>query len=346
MFNELIEALNKVNERLSYFSDFSVNVNHISIRNVDLRDYITLRDDEGSGDEEELTLIDDRYVIKNFSFSTSKPESVYAIDSSSLRILETDDGFVVAYRICIVNYNPSSSNYNVISLGPYLCYLSEWNKVGAYNMARELMNLPPVDIRSTPSIFKLIDRIRNSFERTIQKLILKNSINSLVLWDGSLTMGTIDTPKSFMSECIDTAFKNNNIIVGISKRSWLKTKSGFRIVSLLSRINRPCYIDIHDYIESKHPIGGRVYIAKFDINGPSLRVDIAAKPGINTDEVISMIATRIPLFNGYPEPLRLAHMYCYFTNIELLNLEAHALNKIDSESIEITDWRNVILYPY
>ncbi len=346
MFSDLVRVLDEINGRFSEFGRFSVDVDFVNVRDVDLRSYIALRDDVIGDGFEDLALTGEDYVVRDFDFNVEVPKSVFAIDSSSLKVLETDDGLVVAYRVCVVAYDGDSSSYSVYCLGPYLCYLSEWNRVDVYNMARRLMNLPLVDVRSTPGLIKLVDRVRNAFERVVQKLVLENVFDSLILWDGSLTMGTIDTPISFMRGCMDIAFRHNNVVVGVSKRSWLRTRGGFRIVSLLSKINRPCFIDIHDHIDSSHPICGRVYVAKFDVNGPSLRVDVAVKPGIDPSKILSMIAFGIPMFNGYPEPLRLAHAYCYFTNVELLNLEAYALSRIESDYIEFTDWRNLILYPY
>ncbi|MCD6513462.1 MAG: hypothetical protein J7L07_00895, partial [Candidatus Odinarchaeota archaeon] len=100
------------------------------------------------------------------------------------------------------------------------------NKLAIYNHFRKLLGLDKVGEEEVPRLFKLVDRIRNAIERMLQNAAAKIIRDGIVLWDGSLIGGTVDTPMKVVVENIAAAHSNGNSVVGVSKRSWLKTTSG------------------------------------------------------------------------------------------------------------------------
>ena len=268
-----------------------------------------------------------------------------AVDVSSIRIGETERGIVAAYRAALV---VCGEEFKVEKLGPYALHLTEENKLAIYNHFRKLLGLDKVGEEEVPRLFKLVDRIRNAIERMLQRAAAKTIRDGIVLWDGSLIGGTVDTPMKVVVENIAAAHSNGNSVVGVSKRSWLKTTSGKRLIDLLEGIYKPCYIDVHRLIASKQLSRylGHVYVAKFSPHGFTFRVDVAPKPGLTPVQVLEQLVSNCQMYNGYPEPLRCAHIESYLTANEILALQTYIAQKYNLTVLKPFDIRKHILSPF
>ncbi|OYT28493.1 MAG: hypothetical protein B6U95_04000, partial [Thermofilum sp. ex4484_82] len=219
-------------------------------RYVELTSFMPLNDEEVDKLEEweideTVTLEERELQIKEFQEQREEFLPIVAVDVSSIRIGETERGIVAAYRAALVI---CGEDFKVEKLGPYALHLTEENKLAIYNHFRNLLGLDKVDEDKVPRLSKLVDRIRNAIERMLQRAAAKTIRNGIVLWDGSLIGGTVDTPMKVVLENIATAHSNGNSVVGISKRSWLKTTSGKKLIDLLEGVYKPCYIDVHKLI--------------------------------------------------------------------------------------------------
>lgn len=282
---------------------------------------------EYAEDHEDI-FIDENFRLNVKRISGNSVEFPFlAIDSSSVKIAETDRGIIACYRVGVIVH--AESNRRIIRMGPYLIEVNEWNKLEIYNYFRSALNLDPMDARSLPKIEKMIDRIRNFIERLIQRAASTLIKNGLILWDGSLMGGTIDTPAEVVRKSIKLSHKYGNSVIGVSKHSRLRLIDGRRIEDLLLGVRKACYVDVHRFIKAKEPgrYFGRVFVAKFTPYGFPFRVDVAPAPGLTVDDCISAIASLCSTFSGYPEPLRQAHINSYLTSAEVLALQIYAIRK-------------------
>lgn len=320
------------------------------LRYIELTSFIPINDEEVDKlDEweldETLTLKKPEAKVKEFREVPKRALPLVAIDTSSVRIGWTEHGVVAAYRVALVVYR---ERLRIERLGPYVLHLTDRNKLVIYNRFRKLLGLKGVEEGKVPRLSKLVDRIRNAIERAVQRAAASVIKDGIVLWDGSLTGGTVDTPMKVVEENIKVAHLNGNSVIGISKRSWLKTIGGRRLIDLLEDVYKPCYIDVHDSIDSKR-LGkyfGRIMVAKFSPYGFTFRVDIAPRPGLTPVQALELLASNCEMYNGYPEPLRQAHIESYLTADEILALQSYITQKYNLVMLKPFDVRRFILGPF
>lgn len=319
-------------------------------RYVELTSFMPFSDEEVDKLEEweidETITLEERDVpVKEFQGFSGGSLPIVAVDVSSLRIGETEHGVIAAYRAALVI---CGEEFKIEKLGPYALHLTEENKLAIYNHFRKLLGLEKVGEDEVPRLSKLVDRIRNAIERMLQKAAAKTIRDGIVLWDGSLIGGTVDTPMKVVKGNIAAAHFNGNSVIGVSKRSWLKTTSGKRLINLLEGVYKPCYIDVHKIIATKqlNRYLGHVYVAKFSPHGFVFRVDVAPKPGLSHVQVLEQLVSNCQMYNGYPEPLRCAHIESYLTANEILALQTYIAQKYDLTVLKPFDIRKHILSPF
>lgn len=271
---------------------------------------------------------------------------ILAIDTSSFRIGETEKGIVAAYRASIAVFD--GEKYDIARLGPFIVNITEENKGYIYNYLRRLLELPEVDERKVPKIYKMVDRVRNLVERFLQVVTAGYFRNGIVLWDGSLTGDTVDTPRKVLEDALERAYKAENAVFGVSKTSRLRTLNGRRLIDLLSDVYKPAFVKVHELIREDllGRILGEVYAVKFEPHGFTFRVDVYPRRGFDSAEELNRLYSICPIFNGYPDPLRQTHINCYFTGNEVLALQAYVVQKYGLEILPSFDPRKFILYPF
>lgn len=319
-------------------------------RYVNLDEFIYINDEEidkADEIEDDLTLLLDKSVgerdeVKPLEAGQPSDTPVIAVDSSSVKLGETDQGVVAAFRIAVVMQ--MSGETSVEKFGPYMAHFTESNRE-IYNYFRE--KIFGLDRVSPPPVRKMPDRTRNFLERLAQRYASNIVENGIVLWDGSLTQ-TIDTPMGLLRDSVKIARENGNIIIAISKQSWLKLKTGERLIGLLENVPKSCYIYVHDKLSEKirHYLFGKVFVVKFSPDGFSFRVDVALDSAKECVEALELLKGNAMFYNGYPEPLRQAHIHAYFTPNEVLAMQNMAIDKYDLDVIRPFDIRKHLLAPF
>lgn len=116
----------------------------------------------------------------------------------------------------------------------------------------------------------------------------------------------------------------------------------------LEREPRACYLDVHEKVSEKirQYLFGRVHVVKFTPGGFSFRVDLALESPADCAQALQLLKSNAAFYNGYPETLRQAHIYAYFTPNEVLALQNMAIDKYDLEVIRSFDLRKHLLAPY
>ncbi|MGQ0772028.1 MAG: hypothetical protein ACT4NT_04575, partial [Nitrososphaerota archaeon] len=167
------------------------------------------------------------------------------------------------------------------------------------------------------------DRIRNFFERKLQKYAVSQIENGIALFDGSLTTNTWDTPIPYMTGMRDLASSKNNAIIAISKKSTVEV-NGTKISYLLDDTPNAGYKRINIQERSL----GTIFATRMSMGGFTFRTDVCPTPvRPSAEEVLNLFYTNCRMNLGYPVLLKLAHIHSVFTKSEVLLLQVYASKK-------------------
>jgi len=323
-FDEISSSLHLEPEDRSFLPSFLIELScrsmkHISGRAFSPREIPLLALSVGDDQAETVSLLPatDGEECTVISLVPSTSSTVAAVDVSSLRIGETETGVLIAIRGAIVW--KANRGYQYLRCGPLTFHLGfgigdGWS--------------PDQSVFLTGRVFteRAISRLRNALERWIQRQICVSSDNAIVLFDGSLTAGTPDNPTAPLARILKSARERGSVVMAISKDTKL-CAFGKRITSLVSATRAPCLLDV-DRVVSKqfksHPVrlAGHVYVAKLAGDGFAFRLDVDRE--VSQDASVAALNQLIAsdgVMQGYPETLRLAHIFSTFTANEVIALQ-------------------------
>ena len=218
---------------------------------------------------------------------------VIAIDSSSIFLADTPDGSIYASKcgIAVAREKRQAMHFKI---GPSLLYIDNSNRFALLDK----------------SMIKRLIRVR--VERALQYKLAQSLKDSIILLDGSLKVSLFEDSRNSLNNIVDECFKNNNILLGISKVSRIKMVE--RLIRLLMS-NTQCYLDISSLLRAYiSNLIGKQLLARLSNDGLVLRIDSIYNPKV----ALSLLIANDMLYNGYPETLRLAHHLSVFTKTELL----------------------------
>jgi len=294
---------------------------------VDLsKPFIQTEPTEDEGQAEAWVNEDTERKIEHLNPRFPTEQRVVAVDSTELVLGYIPGGFVAAVRASLVTKTPNENKHHLERHGPFLIAITGENKDDLFQtLHRRVYGVAPSS--AAPSLEKTLDRVRNLFERYLQLEVAKRNHESLILLDGSLIGGTVDSPTFFVRKIIDAAAENNNSVAALSKSTELTLEQSRRnILSLLEGIPGPCYVgDIRNQIRhGSDRYLGQVYVTRLTTSGEPFRVDLPEDTRKPHDEILNALAGLAGDY-GYPEELKLAHMTCVFSAIEVLELQAAAI---------------------
>jgi hypothetical protein len=283
---------------------------------------------EKEADEEEMVDEELRVKAEVGALAPRYPREtqVVAIDSTSLALGHITDGIVGAVRASVIVKPANESKWRLERYGPHLVTITEQEKDTLYQELYRIVH----GVETSPRALDLVatlEQTRNLFERYIQQEVVRNRKDSLILLDGSLVAAAIVKPSSFVKTVLDQARDNNNSIAAISKTTKLTLEQSRRnILTLLEGVRGPCYVrGVKGHIKrNRDRYLGDIYVARFTPLGEPFRVDLPE----NTDESQVKILNSVSGLagdHGYPEELRLAHMTCVLSAIEILELQSAAM---------------------
>jgi hypothetical protein len=234
---------------------------------------------------------------------------------------------VGAIRASVIIKPKGKKHHRKEQYGAYVVVITNYNKDGLYASARELVYGEATRAQA-PDLRKTLDRLRNLLERHLQFQAVQSFSNALLLVDGSLMAGAVADPMFVIKELLRDASSNGNTVVGLSKSTTLTLRENqLGILSLIDGIPGACYVgDLRGYItQQKDRYLGCVYVGRLAPNGEAFRFDIPQDSPISHKEVFSMVSG-LSGEHGYPEALKLAHMTSVFSSIEVIELQAAAIN--------------------
>jgi len=190
-------------------------------------------------------------------------------------------------------------------------------------------------------------------ERWLQTQIAAQSHSSLILLDGSLTAGTYDTPTTSLTQLLDTAHNNHNTVLAFTKVSRLRI-NGHHLTDLINKAKPPSLLQIDGYPTTATAIAythihflGNIYVAKLSPSPYSFRLDIDNRipPDQAIDSVEHLLGNDLVL-DGYPETLRLAHIYSTFTANEVLGIQRFLAQTHHIRIIQRPNVRRLLFGPF
>jgi hypothetical protein len=255
---------------------------------------------------------------------------VAAIDSSSIKLAETEEGGLYAIK-CGIAMAYGGSALMHFKIGPMLFYLSE-STIYDSELDDRLARL----VLSDSDVARRLVRVRA--ERAIQFKLASHLRNSIILVDGSLRASVFEDRSRSMAKVAENCVLYRNLLAGISKNTKLKILE--RAAAPLAKVPGPAYIEVDVIIKSlvKGSVGNNL-MAKLDRNTPVLRVDVVG----DRDRALGRLLGNDPIACGYPETLRLAHHISTFTSTEVTCLRSHVLNSYDVTELAADDIRRTLL---
>jgi hypothetical protein len=271
-----------------------------------------------------------------------KDSTIVAIDVSSIKIGETNNGVICAIRGAVVWR--SENEINFFRCGPLLFHITDFIIEHLYNNGgfKETLLEFPIGV---------VSRLRSLLERFIQGSVCNYFKDSIILFDGSLTAGTPDNPVNNLNQILSKARENRNIVLAISKTTKIGL-SGVKLSELLKSFKGPCLLDIDENIRTffpNHPVQllGKVYAVKLAIKGLSFRLDVDEKINFKrTVESLGKLIVNDVIDQGYPDTLRLAHILSSFTASDIIGMQRFLSKKFKLQIVPKINLRRILFGPF
>jgi hypothetical protein len=270
---------------------------------------------------------------------------VAAVDTSNIKIGETSMGILIAIRGA--NVWKQNRHYRYIRIGPFIFHITEENKKEVYNTLQNTYFNAVHNNQSPPNLQQMPTRMATLLERWLQKMLSKTMSNGLILFDGSLTSGTPDTPTHAMKEILETARTMGNTVLAISKITSLRF-NGHLITDVLPT-HKPPYILETVGLKPKPPMVllGDVYVAKLSRGNCAFRLDIDKEISFTQRvEAVEKLLGNDLFVQSYPETLRLAHILCTFTANEVIAMQHYITRKCKLKIVNRPDMHRLLFGVY
>jgi len=332
---------------LKAFSEVGLaSLNTMDKRSVFLND--VLRGTNGYDDQDET---DTGYVRLSDDCLTAIPveptgigRDVASVDVSSIRIAEDAKGIVIALRGSLVRRRGDRVSADV--LGPFLLYVTEQNKDFMYASLRSRLLGEETPVES-PQLDSMPKRICNLFDRWMQVSAATRLRDSILLFDGSLMAGTVDSPTRVMEHIVLASATNGNSIIAFSKMTRLRIL-GVKITELRDGHPVPYLLRVGRLISqhARFRCLGRIYVAHLSPLFYSYRVDVNSGPERSDTDAVGSLLSNDALIYGYPETLVYAHVLCTFNKVDVIGLQRFLTEQMEITVTEDTNIRQSLFLPF
>jgi len=234
---------------------------------------------------------------------------IIGIDASIIPIAESDEGYIFGLRGATVKYFPRIERYSIYLEGPFIFYFTRdiLDHLEGFVSRKVLKSLPLI-----VNYIYAKKIILSVYEWLLIKNIVESSSNSIILIDGVVEPRFINN--SFYISILELANRNNNFLLGISKRSrYLKYFSD--ITSSLKILGLEGMIEIQ--VPGKYY--SKVYIGLFRRGGYPFRIDVNIDTPI---EIINEVYSTKLNIVGYPEVLKESHVLSKLSHRDAMLLRA------------------------
>jgi len=272
---------------------------------------------------------------------------IAAIDTSTIKIGETSTGIIVAIRGAITWRQNHSYKYT--RLGPFIFHITEENKNALYNTLEHayFSTSYGASHQAAPNFMQMPMRLAGLLERWLQTMLAKTVSHGVILFDGSLISGTIDTPVQRLREILGFARRNDSTILAFSKATTLRA-NGILITEQLPNHDPPYLLETTG-VHFKPPITllGDVYVARLNKANFAFRLDIDKEtPSEQRMAALQKLIGNDLYKQSYPETLRLSHILCTFTANEVLAIKHFITRKHGIQMINRPDMHRLLFGPF
>jgi len=272
---------------------------------------------------------------------------IAAVDTSTIKIGETATGMIIAVRGAITWCQNRAYKYT--RLGPFIFHITEENKNALYNTLEHAYFSTSYSSThpSAPNIMQMPMRLASLLERWLQTMLARTVNHGIILFDGSLTSGTLDTPVQRLKEILGYARRNSSIVLAFSKATTLRA-NGILITEQLPNHDPPYLLETMG-IHSKPPLIllGDVYVARLNRANLAFRVDVDKETPIEQRmEAMQKLIGNDLYTQSYPETLRLSHILCTFTANEVLAIKHFITRKYGIQIINRPDMHRLLFGPF
>jgi len=276
-----------------------------------------------------------------------KETLIAAVDTSTIKVGETSTGIIAAIRGAITWRQNRSYKYT--RLGPFIFHITEENKNAVYNtLEHAYFNTTySSSHQATPNIMQIPTRLASLLERWLQTMLAKTVNHGIILFDGSLISGTIDTPVRRLNEILSYARRNDSTVLAFSKATTLRA-NGILITEQLPNHDPPYLLETTG-LRFKAPIIllGEVYVARLNKSTLAFRLDIDRETSIERRMAAVQKLIGNDLYTqSYPETLRLSHILCTFTANEVLAIKHFITRKHGIQIINRPDMHRLLFGPF
>lgn len=264
----------------------------------------------------------------------SKPTLVTGVDSSCIKIAETEEGTIYSVK-CGIVFCISLGIVLHFKIGPLLLYLTE-SSLSDSELDNKIVKLVSFD----SDIARRMIRINT--ERLVQSELAKILHNSVILVDGSLKLSCFENRNYNLKRIIENCVLHNNTLVGIGKSTKFKILD--TVSGNLRNLNGPGILDVSLIVKSlvRNAIGLNTMV-KFGGSTLLLRADVVEKDIHDAAAALGKILGNDSIPFGYPECLRMAHHISCFSNTDIAGIKGHILKNYDVVELASQDVRTNLL---
>jgi hypothetical protein len=272
---------------------------------------------------------------------------IAAIDTSTIKIGETTTGILVAVRGATTW--KQNGAYKYTRLGPFIFHITEENKNQLFNTLEHAYFSTTYGSmhQASPNILQMPTRLANLLERWLQTMLAKTINRGVLLFDGSLTAGTPETPTQRLREILSYARRNNTIVLAFSKATTLRA-NGLLITEQLPNRDPPYLLETAG-LHSKPPqmLLGEVYVARLNKSNLAFRLDIDREVEFTErlDAIQKLLGNDL-YTQSYPETLRLSHILCTFTANEVLAIKHFIIREHGIQIVNRPDMHKLLFGSY
>jgi hypothetical protein len=272
---------------------------------------------------------------------------VAAVDTSTIKIGETATGIIIAVRGAITWRQNHSYKYT--RLGPFIFHITEDNKNAVFNTLEHAYFCTTYGSmhQSAPNMMQMPMRLASLLERWMQTMLAKTVGNGVILFDGSLTSGTIDTPTQRLREILSHARRNGSTVLAFSKATTLRA-NGILITEQLPNHEPPYLLEtLGLHFKPPTTLLGDVYVARLNKANFAFRLDIDREA--SEEQRIGAVQKLLgnDLYKqSYPETLRLSHILCTFTANEVLAIKHFITRKHGIQIVNRPDMHRLLFGPF
>jgi hypothetical protein len=270
---------------------------------------------------------------------------------SSIRLGETDTGILLALRAA-TTWKQKGSAYRFLRFGPFPIHITDQNQHDILSLFHEhnpsAQGNSLYGLTSLPDLNQTQTRITALLEKWLQTQIAAQTRSSIILLDGNLTTGTNDPPNA-LARLLETARNNHNTTLAITKITRLRL-NGQNITSLAQTNSKPCLLQLFGYRSaSAYNIRqmGTIYVARLNHSPFTFRLDIDANlSDQQAVEAVEHLIANDLITDGYPETLRLAHIYSTFTANEVIGIQRFLTQTYGIKIVQRPNIRRLLFGPY